>query len=91
MKKVSDKQPNFKFAMGVKLRDPVSGFEGVVCARSEYATGCNHYGLKPSGLTEKGTLKDWAWIDENYLEELPTAEKQKRGNGGGPAPDPPAM
>lgn len=56
----------FRFELGEVLRDVVSGFEGVVMVRSEYFTGCVHYGLCPQKLKDEKMI-DWEWIDESRL------------------------
>ena len=81
----------FKFELGVILKDKVTGFQGVTMARSQYYTGCNHYGLAPQNLKD-GRLQEWEWIDEVRLEIVRkknvvfhTAEPR-----GGPEPHPKA-
>lgn len=44
----------FKFELGVTLKERVTGFEGVVMGRTQYYTGCDHYGLLSRELTDKG-------------------------------------
>jgi hypothetical protein len=58
----------FKFDLRETLKDMVTEFEGVVMARTQYATDCNHYGLLSKKLDEKGNPKDYVWIDETRLE-----------------------
>lgn len=58
---------NFKYENGDLLRDKVTGLEGVVMVRAEYATGCHHYGIQPREL-DKGKTHDWAWLDQSTLE-----------------------
>jgi hypothetical protein len=84
----------FKYEMGEVLKDIVSGFEGVVMARSEYSTGCRHYGLCPQKLNEKGAIPGWEWLDESRL--IRTKKKRVVLNPSiedpsGPAPNPPEM
>lgn len=59
----------FKFGMGIILKDVITGFTGVVMARSQYYTGCTHYGLCPTKLTKDGKEPDWLWLDETRLVE----------------------
>ncbi len=56
----------FKFDNGQVLKDRVSGFQGVVIARTEYATGCRHYGMCSQELHD-GKPVDWEWFDESRL------------------------
>ena len=61
-------QNKFSFKNGETLKDKISGVQGVVMARGDYLTGCNRYGLMKQGLTEKGGLHEWIWLDESRLE-----------------------
>ncbi len=87
----------FKFECGDVLKDKVSGFVGVVMTRSEYYTGCIHYGLEARKLTKDNKLADWQFLDEMRLTKVrvkPLVFKKKEGvvKGrviGGPMPNPP--
>lgn len=37
----------FKHKLGLKAKDKITGFEGIITARCEYLTGCNQYCLTP--------------------------------------------
>lgn len=63
---------NFKFGFGTMLKDKITGYKGIVTARTEYFTGCRHYGLLRVGLTEKGGVPDSEWFDESRLEQVGT-------------------
>ncbi len=56
----------FKFDNGQVLKDKVSGFQGVVVAKTHYYTGCRHYGLCSQELHD-GKPVDWEWFDESRL------------------------
>ncbi len=94
-------EPNdFSFPMGARVKDVVSGIEGIVTGRSQWLTGCNTIGIH-SGLDKDGNAKDLYWVDENRCEvidplpiELP-GEPQTRDQAaradrdrGGPQPTP---
>jgi len=64
-----------KYEMGIELKDIVTGFTGYVVGRTEYLTGCNHYGLQSKKLDEKGNPASWQWIDESRL--IPTGKSIK--------------
>jgi len=49
----------FKFQIGEILKDNITGFTGVVMARSEYYTGCSQYALLNRKLDDKGKTQDW--------------------------------
>lgn len=60
----------FKFDLGRTLKDIVTGFEGVAMGRTQYFTGCNHYGLCAQKLTKEGKPLEWEWFDETRLQVL---------------------
>jgi hypothetical protein len=62
----------FKYENGDKLRDRVTGLEGVVMVRAEYSTGCVHYGLLSQALKD-GKPADWEWIDQSRLDLVESA------------------
>ena len=66
----------FKVKMGVKAKDRITGFKGVVTARAEYLTGCRQYLVQPSA--KGGEWKGGEWFDEDRLID------QKKKNDGGP-------
>ncbi len=80
----------WKFEFGDLLRDKVTNYEGYCLGRSEYSTGCRHYGMLAEGETKEGKLKEWEWFDESRLEvahgkmiDLNTKKPE-----GGPQPNP---
>ena len=58
----------FKFELGVILKDIVTGFEGVAMGRTQYFTGCNHYGLSSQILSKEGKPNEWEWFDESRMQ-----------------------
>lgn len=60
----------FKYEIGDVLKDKVTGFRGMVLGRTEYATGCKHYGLCPQKLTKEGKAPEWEWYDEMRLTKV---------------------
>ena len=74
----------FKFEKGVVLKDKITGFKGIVMARSDYYTGCNSYGLLSQKLKD-GKPVNWEWIDEGLLELCSgkkLLKKSEKPNGG---------
>ena len=59
----------FKFNLGDRLKDRVTGFEGIVMSRTEWLTGCNTYGLK-SQVLKDGLPTDSQWVDEVQLDKV---------------------
>jgi len=58
---------DFKFDLGVTVKDIITGFKGVVRARCDYLTGCNTYGVQRKGLDKEGDVYTWKWLDEDQL------------------------
>ena len=58
----------FKFELGIKVKDVVTGFKGVTMARAEYLTGCNQYLVLPiPKKASKDTYPESHWFDEARL------------------------
>ena len=53
----------FKFKLGDILKDVVTGIEGAVMVRAQYSTGCVHYGICPTEVSDNKD-PDWIWYDE---------------------------
>jgi hypothetical protein len=53
--------------LGVKAKDKITGFEGVVSGHADYLTGCDQYLVTPT-VDEKGGARDGRWFDEQRLE-----------------------
>ena len=81
----------FKFRLGVKAKDIITGYKGVVGGRTEYLTGCKQYGLIKEGLTKDGKTPDWEWFDESRLEVVKAdpVKVNEKSDPGGPAPSAP--
>ena len=54
--------------LGMKARDIITGFTGVVTAHARYLTGCDQYCLKPQELDKEGAMKDGVYFDIEQLE-----------------------
>jgi len=75
----------FKYELGQKAKDKISGFVGIIVARIEFLNGCIRYSLAPQ------KLKDEKPIDSEYFDEeqiiakpLEKAKTEKRKAPGGP-------
>lgn len=64
--------------LGGKVRDRVTGFEGVVVARTDWLYGCSRFGVQSSGMKD-GVPLAAQWFDEQSLDALSTEP-------GGPSP-----
>ncbi len=60
----------FKYELGAMLREVITGFKGVAMGRTQYFTGCNHYGLLSPILNKDGKPEEWQWFDETRLEQI---------------------
>lgn len=58
----------FRFNLGEEVREIVTGFSGIIMVRSEYFTGCRHYGVQSRKINSDGKLGDWEYFDESRLE-----------------------
>lgn len=52
--------------LGDKVKDKVTGFEGIVVAIDEWLNGCRRAGVQAK-MKKDGTFRDPAWIDESQL------------------------
>jgi hypothetical protein len=57
----------FKFELGVLVKDRVSGFEGVVIARTEWLYNCARYVVQPRSVDKDGKPKGAEVFDEEQL------------------------
>lgn len=60
-----------EITLGVKARDVITGFEGVVTGHCRHLTGCDTYGLTPPA--KDGKIEAPSWFDENRIEVLAEA------------------
>lgn len=74
--------------LGVRARDRISGFEGVVTGRCEYITGCNQALLSPT-VGANGDAREPHWFDEQRL-VITDEARLVLDNGEAPGPDKPA-
>jgi len=49
----------FKYNLGEKFKDKLTGFVGIIQARTEYLTGCIKYGLQNAKRICGGNRHDW--------------------------------
>jgi len=68
--------------LGDKVKDLVSGLEGVATARLEYLNGCVQYSVTPK--IKKGATEIPSWnIDAEQLRKIPGKVKTKKKPTGG--------
>ena len=79
------------FKLGDKVRDVVSGFEGIATAKVEFLNGCIQYCLKPPIDKKKPhLLPDGEYFDSAQLELVKEEIKIEKRNTGGDMSDPPS-
>jgi len=52
--------------MGKKVRDEITGFEGMVTGHADYITGCDQFLVQPE-CKEDGKFVQNRWFDEQRL------------------------
>lgn len=76
--------------LGDEVRDKISGFEGVIVARTEYLWGCVQYAVASRRLKDSGEVLDWLWLDVDRVEIVQREEATRVVRlTGGPQPAPP--
>lgn len=77
--------------LGAVAQDTISGFEGVVVARTEWLHGCVRLTLQPQALHEGQPVEAQSFDEPQLLQMtgLPVKkEKKEKKARGGPRPDP---
>jgi hypothetical protein len=70
--------------LGQKAYDRITGFEGIITAKTEWLNGCVRYALQPQKLSEKGTPIDAQWFDVEQLIGLDEHIELTKEPSGGP-------
>lgn len=60
---------NFKFSNGDKVKEKISGFQGIITGCVSYLTGCNQY-LVTAKSKDKNSDSERVWFDEGRLHLL---------------------
>ena len=53
--------------LGIRVKDKVSGLEGIITGRSQWLNGCRSYGVQAK-MDKDGKIPETKWIDEGQLE-----------------------
>jgi hypothetical protein len=79
----------FTFPLGARVRDTITGYEGIITARTEFINGCKRYAVQSENLDKDGKIVEPCWLDEEQLvaKGKPLALTQRPT--GGPRPDAP--
>ena len=54
--------------LGVKAKDKVTGFKGIITGRAQYLYGCDQYVIVPE-VNKEGNAEG-AWFDEGRIEVI---------------------
>jgi hypothetical protein len=77
----------FKHQLGARVRDRVTGLEGVIVARVEWLYGCRRYTVQPAGVKD-GKPFDTIGFDEDALDVLSPGIEGTVRDSGGPTAEP---
>jgi len=75
--------------LGTKVRDNITGFEGIAVSRTEYLFGCVRVCVEPQALHD-GKPIDSQFFDEQRLEAIATAVSGGPGDAPGARSIPPS-
>lgn len=81
------KKSKFKMSdikLGNKIRDKVSGVEGIAISRTEFLNGCIRFTMQPKPLKKDGTVPNELWFDEKQLEIIGKGVEIEQRRTGGP-------
>lgn len=77
--------------LGKKVRDTVSGFEGIAVAKTQWINGCVRYHVQPK-VKDDNTYTNPEWFDVEQLEVLDEESVDiKPRKTGGDRKDPPRI
>ena len=54
--------------LGLKGRDKITGFEGIITGHCEYVSGCDQLLIVPCKLTKEGKRPESEWFDDQRVE-----------------------
>lgn len=76
------------FKLGDKVKDTISGFDGIVTGRFEYLNGCVRLNIEPDHLDKDGKRIEGCVIDEPQCVMVTKSAPRKTAAVGGPRPNP---
>ncbi len=74
--------------LGQRVRDTITGFEGIATAKVEYLNGCVQFCIKPK-ITKDGKISEGEYIDVGQLEVIKGEVKVDPKSIGGEMQDKP--
>lgn len=77
--------------LGSKVKDTLTGFEGIATGRTEWLYGCVRITIEPDKLDKDGKCIPSEWFDEQRVElvteKAPTVSPESDARAGGPQDD----
>jgi len=73
--------------LGQKVRDVVTGFEGIATAKVEYINGCVQFGVQPQAA--EGKFPDSVYVDHQRLAMISEGPSMPSSDTGGVMRDTP--
>ena len=67
----------WKFELGDKVKDRVTGYTGIITTRTEHLNGCRQYGVN-AGIGNDGKMVDGYNIDGEQLELIDKGLNEKK-------------
>ena len=69
--------------LGEKVKETITGYTGIVMARTAYLTGCTQVALAGKVLKD-GTVPEWQWFDEKRCVSISktVVDLEKEDTGG---------
>lgn len=80
----SKKNPEFKYELGSRAKDKITGFEGIIMCRAQWLNNCNVYGIKPTKLRDDKPI-EMSHFDEPEIEIIEEKVVKPERTTGGPA------
>ena len=74
---------------GQRVRDTISGFDGIVTGRTEYLNGCVQVYVEPDRLDKDGKRIKGVWFDESQVEPVAARTARTTSTRALAAADPP--
>ena len=75
---------DFKFNLGDEVKERITGYSGIVMARTQWLYNCNVYGIKSRELKD-GKPLELQHFDEPSIELVATSTATPKRDTGGPA------
>lgn len=76
-----------KFKLGDRVRDKITGYEGVVTSITFWLNGCVRLAVQATVLKD-GKPVEAEWIDDQQVELAQEGKGEKKKPRGGPMPNP---